>query len=152
MLDYAANGVAYWPIDQIIDAFNVTVTKDGGDPEQRLRQFLQEQEPEPFWRQVEANLRSGRIRMVFVADRIYAELRRIMEFLNEQMRPAEVLAIEIAQFTAGDTRLLAPKLIGATSAHLPRRLLRKQSPRSKRTIGLTPFGNRKAKKLALNAG
>jgi hypothetical protein len=114
MLDYAANGVAHWPIKQIIDAFNATVVKAGGDPEQRLRQFLQEQEQEPFWRQVDLNLRSGRIRMVFVADQIPHELRRIVEFLNEQMRPAEVLAIEVAQFMAGGTRLLAPKLIGAT--------------------------------------
>ncbi len=85
MLDYAANGVAYWPIEQIVDAFKATVAKTGEQPEQRLRQFLQEAEPEPFWRQVDSNLRSGRIRMVFVADRIHKELRRIVEFLNEQM-------------------------------------------------------------------
>ena len=54
MLDYAANGVAYWPIEQIVDAFSATVTEAGGDPEQRLRQFLQEREPEPFWRQVDS--------------------------------------------------------------------------------------------------
>ena len=114
MLDYAANGVAHWRIEQIIDAFNATVAKAGGEPEQRLRQFLQEQEPESFWRKVDSNLGSGRIRMVFVADQIPKELRRIVEFLNEQMRPAEVLAIEVAQFMAGGTRLLAPKLIGAT--------------------------------------
>jgi hypothetical protein len=29
MLDYAANGVAYWPIDQIISAFNAAVVKAG---------------------------------------------------------------------------------------------------------------------------
>jgi hypothetical protein len=114
MLDYAANGVAYWSSEHIAAAFSATVAKAGGDPDERLRQFLREQEPEPFWRQVESNLRSGRIRMVFVADRIHQELRRIVEFLNEQMRPAEILAIEVAQFMAGSTRLLAPKLIGAT--------------------------------------
>ncbi|WP_374576433.1 hypothetical protein [Phenylobacterium sp.] len=115
MLDYAANGVAYWPVDQIIEAFNATVTKTGGEPDQRLAEFLGDQEPDSFWRQVDANLRSGRVRMVFVADRIQQELRRIVEFLNEQMRPAEVLAIEVAQFTAaGGVRLLTPKLIGAT--------------------------------------
>jgi hypothetical protein len=70
MLDYAANGIAHWRIEQIIDAFNATVAKAGGEPEQRLRQFLHEQEPEPFWRKVESNLGSGRIRMVFVADLI----------------------------------------------------------------------------------
>jgi hypothetical protein len=40
MLDYAANGVAYWPIEQIVEAFNATVVKAGGEPEHRLRQFL----------------------------------------------------------------------------------------------------------------
>lgn len=115
MLDYAANGVAYWPVDQIVEAFGATVRKAGGEPDQRLAEFLDDKEPDAFWRQVDANLRSGRVRMVFVADRIHKELRRIIEFLNEQMRPAEVLAIEVAHFTAaGGVRLLAPKLIGAT--------------------------------------
>jgi hypothetical protein len=115
MLDYAANGVAYWPVDQLVEAFSATVAKAGGEPEQRLAEFLDDKTPDSFWRQVDANLRSGRVRMVFVADRIPQELRRIVEFLNEQMRPAEVLAIEVAQYTAaGGARLLAPKLIGAT--------------------------------------
>jgi hypothetical protein len=53
--------------------------------------------------------------MGFVADRIPKELRRIVEFLNEQMRPAELLAIEVEQFTgAGGLRLLAPRVVGAT--------------------------------------
>jgi hypothetical protein len=42
-------------------------------------------------------------------------LRRIVEFLNEQMRPAEVLAIEVEQFTSpGGVRTLVPKLLGDT--------------------------------------
>ncbi|MGA0601519.1 hypothetical protein ACO2Q3_12520 [Caulobacter sp. KR2-114] len=115
MLDYAANGVAYWPVDQIIEAFEATARKGGAEPEQKLAEFLGDVSPESYWRQVDANLRSGRVRMVFVADQIGSELRRIVEFLNEQMRPAEVLAIEVAQFTAeGGVRLLTPKLIGAT--------------------------------------
>ena len=53
--------------------------------------------------------------MVFVADRIPAELARIVEFLNEQMRPAEVLAIEIEHFVgASGERILLPRLLGAT--------------------------------------
>jgi hypothetical protein len=35
-----------------------------------LAAFLGPQEPDAFWRQVDANLRAGRVRMVFVADRI----------------------------------------------------------------------------------
>jgi hypothetical protein len=80
-----------------------------------LIEFLDGQDAESFWRQVEANLKAGRIRMVFVADNIPKELRRIIEFLNEQMRPAEVLAIEVEQFTGADgLRLLTPRVVGAT--------------------------------------
>jgi hypothetical protein len=53
--------------------------------------------------------------MVFVADRLPDELVRVIEFLNEQMSPAEVLGVEVQQFTDGDTRVLVPRLVGATA-------------------------------------
>ena len=115
MLDYAANGVAFWPIEQIISRFRNSVARSGGNPEQVLAEFVGQSDLDAFWRQVEANLRSGRVRMVFVADRIPTELARIVEFLNEQMRPAEVLAIEIEHFVgASGERILLPRLLGAT--------------------------------------
>jgi hypothetical protein len=61
-------------------------------------------------------LQARRIRMVFVADRIPAGLQRIVEFLNEQMDPAEVLAIEVRQFTGQGITTLAPRIVGQTSA------------------------------------
>jgi len=115
MLDYAANGVAYWPLDMIQAGFAGAARQAGEEADSRLAAFLDGGEAEPFWRQVEANLRSGRIRMVFVADAIPKELRRIVEFLNEQMRPAEVLALEVEQHTTPDgMRLLTPRLVGKT--------------------------------------
>lgn len=36
--------------------------------------------------------------MVFVVDLIPNELKTIVEFLNEQMDPADVLAVEINQY------------------------------------------------------
>lgn len=55
---------------------------------------------EEFFARIEGNLRSGRIRMVFVADDIPDELMGIAEFLNEQMNPAEVFAVEVKQYKA----------------------------------------------------
>ena len=54
--------------------------------------FGQEADPEEFWARVGANLRAGRVRLVFVSDALPVELRRVIEFLNEQMNPAEVSA------------------------------------------------------------
>ncbi|MBS1252774.1 MAG: hypothetical protein MAG451_01816 [Anaerolineales bacterium] len=53
--------------------------------------------------------------MVFVADEIPPELKRIVEFLNEQMDPAETLAVEIRQYVGEDLRTLVPRVIGLTS-------------------------------------
>jgi hypothetical protein len=115
MLDYAAHGTAYWSAREIESMYRETASASDSDADAVLTKFLDGRESEQFWRQVEANLRAGRIRMLFVADKIGKELRRIVEFLNEQMRPAEVLAVEISQF-ANDkgVRTLVPTLIGAT--------------------------------------
>ena len=115
MLDYAANGIAYWPIERVVEAFREDARASGKDPDSTLSEFLGSVQPETFWRQVEANLRAGRVRMVFVADKIPPELRRIVEFLNEQIRPAEVLALEVEQFVGPDrVRTLVPRLVGNT--------------------------------------
>jgi hypothetical protein len=114
MLDYASHGTAYWKAPDFQAMYQKT-TAGAEDADEKLSQFLGKQEPEECWRQVEANLSAGRIRMLFVADKIGSELRRIVEFLNEQMRPAEVLAVEISQFkNANGVRTLVPRLIGAT--------------------------------------
>src|SRR3974390_357283 len=60
------------------------------------------------------------IRMLFVADRIPAELRRIVEFLNEQMDPAEVLALELRQFQGQELRTIVPMLYGQTERAGPK--------------------------------
>lgn len=53
--------------------------------------------------------------MLFVADVIPPELRRIVEFLNQQMDPAEVLALEIKQYVSGELRTLVPRILGQTA-------------------------------------
>lgn len=117
MLDYAANAISFWPIEKIQDEFRASAEKQGEDPDRVLQDFLGEgQDVDTFWRTVESNLQTGRIRLVFVADEIPRELRRIVEFLNEQMNPAEVLAVEIKQFVGDGIRSLVPRVIGETYA------------------------------------
>jgi hypothetical protein len=112
MLDYAANAVAYWPVERIRAAFEASTP----NPAEVLQTFLKPNEdPDEFWARTKTNLQAGRIRMVFVADVIPPELRRIVEFLNRQMDPAEVLAVEIRQYVSGDTRSLVPRVLGHTA-------------------------------------
>jgi hypothetical protein len=117
MLDYAANAVAYWPVETIRAAFERTCADQSTDPAAAILALTgSEEDIDGFWARVKVNLQARRIRMVFVADRIPAELQRIVEFLNEQMDPAEVLAVEVRQFTGQGITTLAPRVVGQTSA------------------------------------
>jgi hypothetical protein len=117
MLDYAANGVVYWPAESLRDLFVTDCGRRGLDPDRVLADFLATDETqEAFWGRVKTNLLAGRVRMVFVADEIPAELRRIVEFLNAQMKAAEVLAVEIRQYVGEGLKTLVPRVIGRTEA------------------------------------
>src|SRR6185369_3027447 len=86
MLDYAANVVAHWPTAHIQARFIANCGENGIDPDDRLRDFLDEDvEPDEFWSKAEQNLQDRNVRLLFVADVIPPELQRIIEFLNDQM-------------------------------------------------------------------
>ena len=118
MLDYAANAVLYWPVEQVIASFEATARAKGNNPHVMLTDFLANgdatAQADDFWSRVKANLGAERIRMVFVADVIHRDLQRIVEFLNQQMNPAEVVAIEVRQYVNGKTRTLVPRIVGHT--------------------------------------
>ncbi|GIV97225.1 MAG: hypothetical protein KatS3mg057_1882 [Herpetosiphonaceae bacterium] len=116
MLEYAANAVMYWPIEEIRARFTATCEERQQSPDMVLEEFLGlGSEPEQFWQQAKTNLQAGKIHMIFVADEIPSELRRIVEFLNEQMDPAEVLAVEIKQYVGPGLKTLVPRVIGQTA-------------------------------------
>lgn len=115
MLDYAANGTAYWQGGRVAENFAASMAEQGRDPDQELAAFLGGTgDPQAFWQQVDANFSAGRIKLVFVADVIPRELARVVEFLNEQMK-ADVRAVELAWFEGeGGVTALAPRVIGET--------------------------------------
>jgi hypothetical protein len=120
MLDYAANAVVYWPIETIRSYFQTWCEVNNDDPARLITELLQsdfgdDSEVEIFWEQVKTNLKAGKIRLIFVADAIPPELRRIVEFLNTQMDPAEVLAVEIKRFVGQGVQTLVPKVIGRSA-------------------------------------
>lgn len=120
MLDYAANAVTYLPVHSLQALFEETCSTRGEDAAVVLRGFLEvdptvEVASEEFWQKVKTNLQAGRVRMIFVADDIPARLKRIIEFLNVQMDPAEVLGIELRQFVGEGVRTIVPHVIGQTA-------------------------------------
>lgn len=117
MLDYAANGVVYWPVEEIRSHFEATSLAANKDAPSLLADLIgSDGDIDAYWQSVKTNLQAGRIRMLFVADVIPPELRRIVEFLNSQMDPAEVLALELRQYEGEGLRTLVPVVFGKTEA------------------------------------
>ena len=118
MLDYAANATEYLHGDRMQGIFMDRCAKAGLDGSTEVAEVLGPDVDESrFWEEAKSNLREGKVRLLFVADLIPPELRRIVEFLQRQMNPAEVLAVEIRQFAsagADPMRVLVPRVIGQT--------------------------------------
>jgi len=113
--DRATHASLYWSVETIRDQFESYWQDKGREPEQVLREFLNiDADREPFWKQVKKNLEEGKIRLIFVSDEIPPELQKVVEFLNAQMDPAEILAVEIRQYVGKDTKILIPKVVGQT--------------------------------------
>jgi hypothetical protein len=143
MLDYVANAQAYWPADRMREM----LTKEYGSIEAgavRLAEFLElpddaedlVEEINRFWQRVETNLRKGDVRLLFVADELPPELRRLIEFLNEQFTNIEVLGVELRQYVGQGIKALVPRVVGQTQAAVD--LKERSSPvRSARTVSAT---------------
>ena len=121
MFDCAANALLHWPLETIRHSSETTCKVNEQNPDAVVARLLKlppeaEEEIEEYWATVENNLKNGRLRLIFLADRIPIELRRIIEFLNEQMHSVEVLGVELPQFADGELKVLTPRVIGQTTA------------------------------------
>jgi len=117
LIEYGANAAVAWSVESIRGAFYSRERDDGAaTAEDELDQFLLGEDIESFWEQVKTNLAAEKLRLVFVADEFPRETVRMVEFLNGQMSPAEVLAVEVRQFVEvdGDRRTLVPRMVGQT--------------------------------------
>ena len=124
MLDYAATAAGVWSGDGMRQAFEEDAKKRRADPLDELNNLLRpddETDAEDlageFWERAAANLIANRLRLLFVADEIPAELERVVKFLNEQTRDnLEVLAVEIKQYPGQFGQALVSRVIGQVDA------------------------------------
>lgn len=123
MLDYAAAAAGVWSERDLRQVFEKTHV----EPDEVIGELLQnddERDADTFWEQVATNLEANRLRLLFVADEIPAELERVVKFLNEQTRDnLEVLAVEVKQYPGQFGDALVSRVIGQvdyTPENLPK--------------------------------
>ena len=116
MLDYAATAASVWSERDLRQVFEET----HDEPDEVISELLQsdnEPDVDTFWEQVATNLEANRLRLLFVADEIPAELERVVRFLNEQTRDnLEVLAVEVKQYPGQFGQALVSRVIGQVDA------------------------------------
>ena len=124
MLDYAATAAGVWSERDMRRIFE----ECSDNPDDEISNLIgTDDEPgiDAFWEQVATNLEANRLRLLFVADEIPAELERVVRFLNEQTRDnLEVLAVEVKQYPGQFGQALVSRVIGqvdATNNNDPRR-------------------------------
>jgi hypothetical protein len=112
ILYYAANAARWWPGEALKTAFAEHLSP-GSDAANALAGIIGGGvAPEAFWAQVSDNLGAGRVRMVLVVDEVHADLARMVDFLNAQLREAEVWILEIRQLAGPSGRLLQTAVVG----------------------------------------
>jgi hypothetical protein len=127
IIEYAANATEFWGSGRARQHAAEFWSKQGEVPPRELDEILKEEfgddlDVENFWNSVESNLSHGQIRLIIAADELRPEVRRMIEYLNNEMQNAEVLGLELRCY--GDetkSLVLVPRLVGQTQASVDRR-------------------------------
>lgn len=132
MMDYAA-GLMRCDVRDIRQRFERRHASVD-EAQRELESYLAgESDAETFWQRVSANLDGEKVRLLFVADEIPVTLRTIIEFLNDQMRTAEVLGVEIRRYGREGQWAYVPSVVGLTTLSQTRKAV--SLPASDGTLG-----------------
>lgn len=118
IIEYAANARELWALSRARHLATEYWSKQSKDIDtQLLDEFGADLDIEAFWETVENNLKQGRIRLIIAGDELRPEVRRMIEYLNNEMQNAEVLGLELRCYGDDNGQLvLVPRLIGLSEA------------------------------------
>ena len=116
ILDYAAYAAENWTNGRLKQLAQDYWRSQHKDLSEVLNEAFGEIDLDAFWNDVELNLAQSRIRLIIVADELRPEVRRVIEFLNEQLRTIQIFGLEIRCFGEEPNAVIVPFLIGQTQA------------------------------------
>jgi hypothetical protein len=117
VMEYAANAHQSWSDGRLRRLCAEHWLKAGKNLDDVLHGVFGEIDVDRFWSVVESNLRQARFRLVIAADELRPEVRRVIEFLNGQLRSIQLFGLEIRCFAADqDSGVIASYVVGETQA------------------------------------
>lgn len=117
IVEYAASADSMWTAPLIRERASKYWQDRGETLENVLeREFGPDLDLDVFWSLVDTALRQHNLRLIIAADEIRPEVRRMIEYLNREMRNAQVLGLELECYAEDDQSvILSPRLIGQSS-------------------------------------
>ena len=118
VLEYAANAQYYWNADDIRKHAESTAQENQTTVDELFSTVHSElaDSSEDFFKEVEKKLKASEIRIVFFLEQAPPELKRLVEFMNNQMGTIEVLLVEAKQYKANGVHVVVPTLFGFTES------------------------------------
>ncbi|BBJ44863.1 hypothetical protein SSPO_075810 [Streptomyces antimycoticus] len=111
ILDYAGSGARHWPLHILQRSLEYTAQLQDTTADGLLAEMGYPIDQGSFLRTIEGNLALGRLRMVIVASQFPPEFNRVISFLGQQLRPAEVYGVELRRFSDGSHAAYIPRVV-----------------------------------------
>ena len=123
IVEYAANSKLAWGDGKLRDLANEYWARLGTTFDDVYKStFETDLELEDFWKLTENNLNNGKIRLLIAGDEIRPEVRRMIEYLNQEMEHVEVLGLELRCYGSdGNNLVLVPTIIGQSQIRSDKR-------------------------------
>jgi hypothetical protein len=123
IIEHAANAAEAWGNGQARRMATEAWKREGKVLDNVLNEeFGDPHASESIWQRVEANLSQGRLRLIIATDELRPEVRRMIEYLNKQMRDTQVLGLELRCYGSDtDALVCVPRLVGQTRGAVDRR-------------------------------
>lgn len=118
IMEYAANAREAWSGGRLRERAVEFWEQRGRQVDDVLREQLGDEiDIDALWDAIDANLDSGHFRLLIASDELRPEVRRIIEYLNGELRNAEVYGLELRCYGTDEaTFVLVPRLVGRTQA------------------------------------
>lgn len=141
VIEYAANGQYYWSGELLKQYAEESARESNESLRSRIERLHPDDDMEvdadvDLFEQAISNLKEGVVRIIFYLEEAPRELKSIADFLNQQMKRAEVLVVEARQYSNNNQTIIVPQLFGYTEqARLSKESVKivSSTPRNKHT-------------------
>jgi hypothetical protein len=135
IIEYAANARSVWAEGQLRKLANGQWSSGVSGIDALLESELGVEDVDEFWQKVDNNLEAGRIRLIIAGDHINSNVKRMIEYLNSEMRNTEVYGLEINCYGPDSSNVvMMTRVVGRVQAVADKRAAQQRKRARRRDV------------------